>query len=65
MSYNIFILYHYDGTFVLDVKSSMTYNDESSFLLNDNLGMSNAKIKIKIKNICHGLGGITMILTLI
>ena len=63
MSYNIFILYHYDGTFVLDVKSSMTYNDESSFLLNDNLGMSNAKIKIK--NICHELGGIIMILTLI
>jgi len=63
MSYNIFMLCHYDGIFVLDVKSNMTYNDENSFLLNDNLGMSYAKIKIK--NICHGLGGIIMILTLI
>jgi hypothetical protein len=57
------MLCHYDGIFVLDVKSNMTYNDENSFLLNDNLGMSYAKIKIK--NICHGLGGIIMILTLI
>jgi hypothetical protein len=63
MSYNIFMLCHYDGTFVLDVKSNMTYNDKSSFLLNDNLIISYAKIKIK--NICHGLCGITMILTLI
>jgi hypothetical protein len=45
MSYNIFILCHYDGTFVLDVNSNMTYNDRSSFLFNDNLEMSYAKIK--------------------
>jgi len=52
MSYNIFMLYHYDDTIILDMTYSITYNDESNFLLNDNLCLSYAKMK---QTICHGL----------
>jgi hypothetical protein len=43
---------HYSDIIVLNVNSSITYNNKSSLLLYDNLGMSYAKIK---KTICHGL----------
>ena len=39
MSYNIFMLCHYDDIIVLDVNNNITYNGESNLLLNDNLGM--------------------------
>jgi hypothetical protein len=52
MSYNIFMLYHYDDTIILDMTYSITYNDESNLLLNDNLCLSYAKMK---QTICHGL----------
>ena len=44
---------HYSDIIVLNVNSSITYNNKSSLLLYDNLGMSQAKIK---ETICHGLG---------
>jgi hypothetical protein len=40
MSYNIFILCHYGGTIVHDMNNNIIYNDESSLLLNGNLGVS-------------------------
>jgi len=52
MSYNIFMLYHYDDTIILDMTYSITYNDETNLLLNDNLCLLYAKMK---QTICHGL----------
>jgi hypothetical protein len=45
MSYNIFILCHYDDTIVHDINSNITYNGDINLLLNCNLDMSYAKIK--------------------
>jgi hypothetical protein len=53
MSYNIFMLYHYNDVIVSNMNSSITYNDGSSLLLNDNLGISYVEMKLTI---CHGLG---------
>jgi hypothetical protein len=39
MSYNIFILCHYDDTIILDVNSSIIYNSECNLLLNGSLDM--------------------------
>jgi len=53
MSYNIFMLWHYNDTIVLDVNTSISYNGRSILLLNDNLGISYVEMK---EIICHGLG---------
>ena len=47
------MLCHYDYTIVSDMNSSITYNDECSLLLIDNLDMPYAKTK---EIICHGFG---------
>jgi hypothetical protein len=52
MSYNIFMLCHYSDTIVPDVRNSIIHNGGNSLLLNDNLGMSYAKMK---EIICHGI----------
>jgi hypothetical protein len=52
MSYNIFILCHYSGTIDSNVSSSITYNNKSNLLLNDNLSMPYAEMK---ETIYHGL----------
>ena len=44
---------HYNGIIVLNVNSSITYNNKSSLLLYGNLCVSYAKIK---ETISHGLG---------
>ena len=45
MSYNIFMLCYYGDTTIHDVNNNITYNGESSLLLNDNLGMLYAEMK--------------------
>jgi hypothetical protein len=40
MTYNIFMLCYYGDIIVLDVNNIITYNDGSSLLLKDNLGIS-------------------------
>jgi hypothetical protein len=47
------MLYHYNDVIVSNMNSSITYNDGSSLLLNDNLGISYVEMKLTI---CHGLG---------
>lgn len=55
MSYNIFMLFQYGYNIALDVNNNITYNSESSLLLNDDLGMLYAEIK---DTICRGFGWI-------
>jgi hypothetical protein len=51
ISYNIFILYYYDGTIIHDVDNNITYNGRSNVLLKVNLGMSLILNKIYIMDL--------------
>ena len=47
------MLWHYSGTIVLHVNTSISYNGRNILLLNDNLDMLYMKMK---QIICHGPG---------
>ena len=44
MSYNIFMLYHYNDVIFPNMNNNITYNDGSDLLLNDNLGISHVEM---------------------